>query len=77
MDNRKWFELARELTARLPPGSIFELNSLFSGTEWEGLPFGVRTYFGKYFSDRVKSGELPGISPIPFRRNNHRYYIKK
>lgn len=60
----------------MPPGSAFELKELFAPKMWYSLPLGVRTDFGKYFSQEVVSGKIPGVERLEKMRNNHWFYIK-
>lgn len=76
MTNAERFDMAiRLIDEDFPPGREFELSEIF-GDDWSREPFGVRTNFGKYFSQQVDSGAVPGVVKAGRGRNNHRFYKK-
>lgn len=65
---------AQKAIDQLEPRTVFEVKSLFKGTEWSDLQRGEKISFGVFFSKKYQSGALPSIEKIERGKNNHTRY---
>lgn len=78
MDYEQWMKRAElAIETEIQPGKKFEVKHLFPGHEWEDLPKGDRTSFGRHFSDAVKEGRLTNVVRCENGKSHHNQYIKK
>ena len=78
MDYEQWFQDAvTAINTKVKLGTVFELKQLYPGHEWESLSTGDRKAMGRYFSNKVKIGQVPNITKIERAKDNHSRYIKE
>ena len=77
MNFEAWFEKAVELIdADISVGQTFEVKKLFKGTEWDEESIADRRRFGRFFSDKVKSGYPPNIKRVEEAYRGSNKYVK-
>jgi len=77
MDYEGWYKKALSSISTLDTGQIFETKDLFKGAEWESLSVGDRRSFGRYFSSKVKDGNIENIIKIGEGKTHHNRYQKR
>ena len=76
MDYEKWMKKSMKIINSLDPGSVFEVKSLFTGIEWNQLNPGEKKSFGRYFSSKVKDGEVENVAKLGENKSHHNKYVK-
>lgn len=77
MNYEKWFDEAINcINKKLVSGQKFEVKGLFEGVEWNKLAPGDKRSFGRYFSSKVKDGELCNVKKSGENKSHHNEYIK-
>lgn len=77
MNYEEWLVRAQTyIELKVTPNQAFECKSLFPACEWDRLSRGDKVGFGKFFSNEVQDGRVPGIVKIDRAKNNHCLYRK-
>lgn len=77
MNYESWYKEATDYISKsIKVDQTFELKSLFTGAKWDELSAGDKKSFGRYFSGKVKDGELPEVIKTGEEKSHHNKYKK-
>ena len=76
MKYEKWFLDALKSVENTDKGTLFAVKDLFSGTKWNTLSPGEKKSFGRYFSAKVKDGEVQNVIREGETKGHHNKYRK-
>lgn len=77
MDYEGWYKKALATLCSLSSGDTFETKDLFKGTEWDTLTNGEKRSFGRYFSSKVKDGDIEDVFRVGEGKTHHNKYAKR
>ena len=76
MDIEKWLGYVSEALEKMADGDEFELSCILDAYGWSELPPGIRSNFGRIFSNLVGTGAFSLVCKSENSKNNHRFYVK-
>lgn len=77
MDYEKWYcKAVTNIQSNISVNETFELKKLFMGIEWDTLSSGDKKSFGRFFSSKVKDGQLPCVERCGEGKSHHNKYVK-
>lgn len=63
--------------AKMPSGTTFTVKDTFPGVEWNAIPKGDRSQYGKYFKNKVLAGAVKGVVLVENEKSGTARYRKE